>query len=367
MAAFLELWNKRQQLVEAVCEACREAEDWREKEYNAAIKIQSWFRGCRVRAYLRYLNECAVIIQKTYRGHYGRRQYREYLKEYYDELQHQFYSHMATIIQSAWRGYYTRKYLFNYYAQKTYLAELKKKNEETRLILQEHKQKEIDRQLKREKELQEIMIRKKALQYHYMLSTESSPGVFKQRDTESVDQLEAQMRSIHYHNNSTASSLTASRRRLRQKHTSQPKRYWSKDESSGSLPAIDLTAADGDCRLRHTLPPINKPQGPFKLPKDVWQKRHSVLKPTLRTSTSYSSVEQARLELQDKEDQMIVVNEKFLPFTKSTFQYRHPVMASQTSYIRLAYGNEYFREKTQELNKQRFQSVVPGIALFDQI
>ena len=28
----------------------------------------------------RYLNECAVMIQKTYRGHYGRRQYREYLK-----------------------------------------------------------------------------------------------------------------------------------------------------------------------------------------------------------------------------------------------------------------------------------------------
>ena len=31
----------------------REAEEWREREYNAAIKIQSWFRGCRVRAYLR--------------------------------------------------------------------------------------------------------------------------------------------------------------------------------------------------------------------------------------------------------------------------------------------------------------------------
>ena len=31
----------------------REAEEWRDREYNAAIKIQSWFRGCRVRAYLR--------------------------------------------------------------------------------------------------------------------------------------------------------------------------------------------------------------------------------------------------------------------------------------------------------------------------
>lgn len=30
--------------------------EYRKTEHAAAVKIQSWFRGCRVRAYIRYLN-----------------------------------------------------------------------------------------------------------------------------------------------------------------------------------------------------------------------------------------------------------------------------------------------------------------------
>lgn len=126
------------------------------------------------------------------------------------------------------------------------------------------------------------MINNKALQYHYMLSTESvislqiihtmqhnyvsfhlqSPGIFKRRSssTNQADSLEAKMKSIRFHDNTSASSLTANRRRLKQKKRSQSERYWSKETHSDSLPAIDLTAADGDCRLRHSLPPIKKPQ-----------------------------------------------------------------------------------------------------------
>lgn len=128
----------------------------------------------------------------------------------------------------------------------------------------------------------QIMINNKALQYHYMLSTESvislqiihitqhnyvsfylqSSGIFKRRTSSinQADSLEAKMKSIRFHDNTSASSLTANRRRLKQKKRSQSERYWSKETHSDSLPAIDLTAADGDCRLRHSLPPIKKPQ-----------------------------------------------------------------------------------------------------------
>ena len=58
----------------------RTASDNVEREYCAAMKIQSWFRGERVRAYLRYLHECATLIQKCYRGHLGRKLYRRRLK-----------------------------------------------------------------------------------------------------------------------------------------------------------------------------------------------------------------------------------------------------------------------------------------------
>lgn len=36
------------------CVSLREAEENRLKEHDAAILIQSWFRACKVRAYLRY-------------------------------------------------------------------------------------------------------------------------------------------------------------------------------------------------------------------------------------------------------------------------------------------------------------------------
>ena len=41
------------QLSAFVCCVDREADEAREREYGAAVAIQSWFRGCRLRAYLR--------------------------------------------------------------------------------------------------------------------------------------------------------------------------------------------------------------------------------------------------------------------------------------------------------------------------
>lgn len=32
----------------------RNAEKFRESEFNAALKLQSWYRGCKLRAYIRF-------------------------------------------------------------------------------------------------------------------------------------------------------------------------------------------------------------------------------------------------------------------------------------------------------------------------
>ena len=37
------------------CLYCREADANRVREYNAAMRIQSWFRGIRLRAYVKYV------------------------------------------------------------------------------------------------------------------------------------------------------------------------------------------------------------------------------------------------------------------------------------------------------------------------
>ena len=57
-----------------------EADSASSREYNAAVQIQSWFRGCRVRAYLAHLHASAVIIQRNFRGHLGREEYRRLLE-----------------------------------------------------------------------------------------------------------------------------------------------------------------------------------------------------------------------------------------------------------------------------------------------
>lgn len=49
-------------------------------EYRAALCIQSWFRGCRVRAYFSHLHAQAIIIQRNFRGHLGREEYRSRLE-----------------------------------------------------------------------------------------------------------------------------------------------------------------------------------------------------------------------------------------------------------------------------------------------
>uniref|UniRef100_A0A8I3W4R2 Uncharacterized protein n=1 Tax=Callithrix jacchus TaxID=9483 RepID=A0A8I3W4R2_CALJA len=48
---------------------------FRNKENDAAVKIQSWFRGCQVRAYIRHLHRTVTIIQKWWRSFLGRKQY----------------------------------------------------------------------------------------------------------------------------------------------------------------------------------------------------------------------------------------------------------------------------------------------------
>ncbi|XP_078212688.1 spermatogenesis-associated protein 17-like isoform X1 [Callithrix jacchus] len=49
-------------------------DSFRNKENDAAVKIQSWFRGCQVRACIRRLHRTVTIIQQWWRSVLGRKQ-----------------------------------------------------------------------------------------------------------------------------------------------------------------------------------------------------------------------------------------------------------------------------------------------------
>lgn len=59
---------------------CSEADAESAKEYAAAVRIQSWFRGCILRGYITHLHSSASTIQKNYKGHRGREDYRKRLR-----------------------------------------------------------------------------------------------------------------------------------------------------------------------------------------------------------------------------------------------------------------------------------------------
>ncbi|MEQ2198030.1 hypothetical protein XENOCAPTIV_006580 [Xenoophorus captivus] len=73
----------------------RQAEENRQKENQAAIRIQSWFRACKVRAYLSHLHKKAIILQKTWRGFAARAYVRQMVKAAYFTMKMNFYNEMA--------------------------------------------------------------------------------------------------------------------------------------------------------------------------------------------------------------------------------------------------------------------------------
>ncbi|TPP64649.1 hypothetical protein FGIG_11479 [Fasciola gigantica] len=103
----------------------KKSDTLRNEEYEAAVKIQAWFRGIRTRCYLKILHANTILIQKNWRGFLGRREYRKVLAAAVVQLRNEMYHRCATKIQSACRGYLTRRYKFNFYARKVYLDALK--------------------------------------------------------------------------------------------------------------------------------------------------------------------------------------------------------------------------------------------------
>ncbi|XP_073485281.1 spermatogenesis-associated protein 17 isoform X2 [Aquarana catesbeiana] len=154
---------------------CRAAEEKRLTEYNAAVVIQSWFRGCRVRAYLRYLNRMGTVIQKWWRGYLARKYFRKKVKTAYFIMKMNFYNDMAVRIQKMWRGYYVRKFVHNYYALKKYLEGVAFKNHLVRKELEEYASMSEKEKIKRDLEKEERRKNHEARKMHYLLSTEQGP------------------------------------------------------------------------------------------------------------------------------------------------------------------------------------------------
>lgn len=343
MAKVISLMEDIPEIYEQIYENYRIADQYREIEYNAAVKIQSWYRLLRVKAYMKHVTNAAVIIQKTFRGHLGRKSFRKTVEMKVKEMRQNYFDRMATLCQKTWRGYFSRKYIFNYYKRKAYLQAIQHKNEAVLNELKEYKE-YMDRQAEEKKNYEKYQrLEEKAKREHYLISTRQISGVYNSPYKPAPAEMEYLMRNIKL----------------------DPSEYHDSYVKSVKANKFDLIS------LPEGLPPLtNKPQGPFRDPLDVRKQRYRPFSPSLRCETDYESVTIARKEMKNKEWTERHHDEIFIPIDKTVYKKPYlPMMNTTAKYGALDYGTKAFRDekKHEELHGGRFKTLVPKIPEFHKL
>lgn len=343
MAKIIDLHSHLPDIIEQIYEKNRIADQYRELEYNAAVKIQSWYRGLRARAYINHINESAIFIQRCFRGYQGRKKFRNVLEMSVEMMRKAFYNHRATIIQKSWRGYFSRKYIFNYYKRKAYLIAIQHKNEAVLNELKEYKD-YMDRQAEEKKHIEKYRkLEEKAKREHYLISTKQISGVYNSPFKPAPGEMEYLMRNI----------------KLDEPENHE---FYVKSLKANKFDLISLPEG---------LPPLtNKPQGPFRNPEEVRKQRYRPFSPTLRCETDYESLNLARKSMKGKEWTERLHDEIFKPIDRSVHNKAYlPLMATTAQYGQIEYGTKAFRETTKnsELPGGRFKALVPSIPEFHKL
>ncbi|XP_068394642.1 spermatogenesis-associated protein 17 isoform X1 [Eschrichtius robustus] len=323
---------------------------FQKQENDAAVKIQSWFRGCQVRAYIRYLHRVATIIQKQWRGYLGRQHYQLIVKLAYYTMKMNLYNAMAVRIQRRWRGYKIRKYCFNYFYLKEYLKAVSETNDAVRGALEEFAEMKEREEKKADLEREEKKRDYQARKMHYLLSTKQSPGIYNSPFRKDPDPWELRLQQ--------AKPLTHRRPKVKPKH-SVSLSSWLACTSARSFPQSGI------------LPPIDRKrcQGPFRDVSEVWEQRYKPLEPTLRVAEPMDGLKEARAQLQRQEWTRNVNDNMFLPFSSYHKNKKYiPTMHLSSKYGPDAYGSQHFRDENPKkwICDKDFQTVLPSFDLFSK-
>ncbi|KAJ7988965.1 hypothetical protein DPEC_G00314650 [Dallia pectoralis] len=352
MAGWVNLHKNIERITEEYYLRNRLAEENRPRETEAAITIQSWFRGCHVRAYLSHLHQKATIIQKIWRGFTARARFRKMVKAVYFIMKIHFYHKMAVRIQQRWRGHYVRTYVHNYYVRRRYMEALSQTNEKIRRDLEdfsEFQRREREQQAMEREEQENIV---QAQRMHFLLSTKQRPGVFNSPFRPEPDEMELRLRRTKLQPPTTSirerDSLLGNRSPSAHSCVGVPRSH-----GAQALPPI----------------PIKKPQGPFREAAEVWAQRQRDLEPSLRVQTSITDLEKAQDQLRCEEWRNHSVETMFRPFSKAHQNRRYERMIhAYSSFQPVPYGTKHFREEHPEklLGKKPFNRVFTTCQVFDK-
>uniref|UniRef100_A0A8C2EN27 Spermatogenesis associated 17 n=1 Tax=Cyprinus carpio TaxID=7962 RepID=A0A8C2EN27_CYPCA len=293
MARLEKLYKQVDNIKEQYFIRNRIAQENREKENEAAVRIQSWFRGCQVREFLSHLHKNATLIQKIWRGFTARALFRQRVKTAYFIMKMNFYNKMAVkwVTHLIWMKSVNNFYC---YSKKKYIN---------------------------------MIYKDIYLHWIYLSACQCRKGVFNSPFRTEPDETELRLRKVR-------PLLVRSAPKERKNPNITP-------DLNNLMPN------------RERLPPIHKkPQGPFRPALEVQQQRHRPLEPSLRVATSITALEEAREELKRQEWRTCVIDQTFLPFSNTSQNKRYEsMMRTSTPFEEVAYGTKHFREEHKEYLK----------------
>ena len=368
MTHVISLINRKHQILTELFEEAQRSASLLKREFESAVVIQAWFRGVRLRAYLKHLNTSATIIQKHWRAYVARGIFRRIVSSNLKLMREAYYNAMATVIQKVWRGYYVRKYVHNFYARQRYLEAVVEMNSFVLEDLYKYEDHVVAMATKTQAENLERDRVLNATRNHFMLSTNQSAGVYALSKCKENNEIELIMRKLNSHDiqaiqhkyspefNSPSSCTAPSREPFVFAKSSASSCVASiTSESSKPSPLPNISASSG------------RQQGPFKSIDEVQRIKTRGLQPTLRVSTDFYSVEKARESMIAEEEVKQVIDDRFSPFKTVRHDYI-PMLHTDSKYGTLKYGTEHFREEDESrlTLKDRFKTVLPPIKVFDQ-
>ncbi|XP_031194006.1 spermatogenesis-associated protein 17 isoform X2 [Mastomys coucha] len=329
----------------------RAIDSFRKFENDAAVKIQSWFRGCQVRAYIRHLNRVVTIIQKWWRSFLGRKYYQLIVEAAYYTMKMNLYNEMAVRIQRHWRGFRIRKYCFNYYYLKEYLRAVSETNDAIREALEEFAEMKEREERKALLEREEAQKDYQARKMHYLLSTKQISGVYNSPFREHPDPWELRLQK--------AKPLAHQKATADKGKTSRSLSGWLECTSARSFPQSA------------SLPPIDRKrcQGPFRDINEVLEQRYKPLEPTLRVAEPINHLHLAREAYKQEEHMRNLQDKMFLPFSSYHKKEKYiPMIHSSSVYNSDSYGQKHFRSQDPKkwISVKDFQTVLPSFELFSK-
>eukprot|EP01105_Mastigella_eilhardi_P007833 TRINITY_DN1954_c0_g1_i1.p1 TRINITY_DN1954_c0_g1~~TRINITY_DN1954_c0_g1_i1.p1 ORF type:complete len:284 (-),score=67.94 TRINITY_DN1954_c0_g1_i1:498-1349(-) len=183
------LRSAERDVLDSFFSAFQDAEEARDREWHAAIVMQSVWRMYVVKRRLRIENDAARTIQRAWKAFITRRERAIEANRHECQRRMQFFNEAATKIQKVWRGYASRKlredalvdsdgFVYNYYARKRVLLQLALKNQEMAARLQDQHAKTLEMEEEERKKKDAEKLDKQAARMHHLLGTETTPGVF---------------------------------------------------------------------------------------------------------------------------------------------------------------------------------------------